>query len=370
MTFLIGIIGLGFLVFFHELGHFLCAKSFGVKVESFSVGMGPILFHKTFGGTDYRISLIPLGGYCAMKGEKDFQKAIENNLSEIEGSSDSFYGIHPLKRLLIAFAGPFANVLLAFIAFFTVALTGYTYYSAGCRVSMADEKYPELASRAHEAGMMTGDEILSINGQKMNDFSEIAIFISTHGGEDVAVEFLRNGETRQVTVKVDIDKENGSGKIGIVSDPTSVAAREYPRHTVPEAFAEGFSRCGETVMLTFKGISTLFKGINVMNAVSGPARITEMLGSTVSEGFSMDMRTGIVATLEFLALISISLFLTNLLPIPVLDGALILFAFAEFMSGRKINPKILYYIQFVGIAIIACLTIFALTGDFIYFMKK
>ena len=132
MSILWGIIGLGFLVFFHETGHFIAARIFGVKVNAFSIGMGPVLLHKTIKGTDYRISLIPLGGYCSMNGEKDFQKAIEENLETIPAEKDSFYGIHPLKRLLIAFAGPFANYLFSFLAFTVIALIGYTYYSAGC----------------------------------------------------------------------------------------------------------------------------------------------------------------------------------------------------------------------------------------------
>ena len=116
MKWLYGLLCLFFLVLFHEFGHFLAAKLFGVKVESFSVGFGPILLHRTINGTDYRLSLIPLGGYCGMKGEKEFQKAIEEKLPEIEAESDSLYGIHPFKRALIGFAGPFFNFILAVFA--------------------------------------------------------------------------------------------------------------------------------------------------------------------------------------------------------------------------------------------------------------
>ena len=86
MTVVIGILGLGFLVFFHELGHFIAARLFGVKVEAFSIGMGPVLAHKTFRDTDYRISLVPLGGYCSMKGEQEFREALDKNLKSIESS--------------------------------------------------------------------------------------------------------------------------------------------------------------------------------------------------------------------------------------------------------------------------------------------
>ena len=118
MSIIIGIIGLSFLVFFHELGHFIASRLCGVKVISFSIGMGPVLLHKTIKGTDYRLSLIPLGGYCGMKGEKDFIKALEENKKSIEGEPDSFYGVHPLKRMLISLAGPFNNLIFAVLADF------------------------------------------------------------------------------------------------------------------------------------------------------------------------------------------------------------------------------------------------------------
>ena len=97
MTVIYGLLGLSVIIFIHELGHFFVARFFGVHVESFSIGMGPVLLHKTVKGTDYRLSLIPFGGYCGMKGEKDFQTAMENKLDRIPAEKDSFYGVHPLS---------------------------------------------------------------------------------------------------------------------------------------------------------------------------------------------------------------------------------------------------------------------------------
>ena len=113
MTILWGILCLGIIVFIHEAGHFIAARYCGVTVESFSIGMGPVIWHKKIGMTDYRLSLLPLGGYCGMKGEKAFQQAIDEKLSYIPAEADSFYGVHPLKRICIAFAGPFANLFFA-----------------------------------------------------------------------------------------------------------------------------------------------------------------------------------------------------------------------------------------------------------------
>lgn len=370
MTVVIGILGLGFLVFFHELGHFIAARLFGVKVEAFSIGMGPVLVHKTFRYTDYRISLVPLGGYCSMKGEQEFREALDKNLKSIESSEDSFYGIHPLKRLVIAFAGPFFNMLFGILAFTIIAMIGYSYYSAGTKVSMADDIYPEMTSAAHRAEMQSGDTILSINGTSVNDFSEIAMLVSTHPDEDLEISFDRDGTIMTTIVHSELDKETGSGKIGIVSDKDSVVERRHEGKSFIPAVKEGVLQTFNVVVITIKSIRILFKGINVSNAVSGPVRITSMLGQTVKQGFEAGFKSGIISTLEFLSLISISLFLTNLLPIPVLDGGLILFAFIQSVAGKKPSPKLLYYIQLAGVGIIALLMMVALFGDILFILKK
>ena len=372
MTIVYGILGLGFLVFFHELGHFTAAHIFGVTVESFSIGMGPVLLHHTWGKTDYRLSLVPLGGYCGMKGEKDYQKALETNSKTIVADPDSFYGVHPAKRMLIGFAGPFFNLLFAFIAFFVIACMGYTYYSAGTTVSMTSDipEYSTFPSPAKDAGMMSGDTIISIDGKQMLDFSDVVTYIGTNPDKDVSIVVERNGVQKTFTVHTGFDKDSGSGKLGVVSDPNSVAARSYPARSFFPALAEGARQTGSMVALTFKSIGILFKGVNLTKTVSGPARITTMLGDTVKEGFSAGIHEGIVSTLEFLALLSVSLFIMNLLPIPILDGGLILFSFIEFIFHRRISPKVLYYIQFIGIAFLGALLVLALIGDIQYFIHK
>ena len=370
MTIVYGILGLGFLVFFHELGHFLAARLCGVKVESFSIGMGPVILHHRWGETDYRISLIPLGGYCGMKGEKDYQEALEKNLKEIKGDKDSFYGTHPFKRLLIAFAGPFNNLFFAFIAFSIIAMIGYTYYSAGTKVDMADEVYPGTASPAHEAGLESGDTITRINGKIMNDFTNISEIVTLNPDKDIEITVLRDEKEYTYTVHSLLDKSTGAGKIGIVGDTSSVASREYEARSFFPAIREGAVQTFSMTRATFKSIGILFKGVDLNNAVSGPARITTMLGDTVKQGFADSFKIGIVSTLQLLSFISISLFITNLLPVPILDGGLILFALIEIITHKKINPKVLYYIQFIGIAFIAAMLVLAVSGDLHYFIKR
>ncbi len=366
---IIGLIGLSFLIFFHETGHFLFARLLGIKVEAFSIGMGPVLLHKNIKGTDYRLSLIPVGGYCSMKGSEDFQEALENGYREIKGDKDSFYGAAPFKRLIVAFAGPFFNLIFTFMAMYIIACVGYTYFAAGRQVKMADEVLEGSKSSAHDAGMQSGDIILKINNKEMNDFYDIASYISIRGKETLLITVSRNNEILEIPVTVDLDKESGSGRIGIYSDPQSVIEREYPSHNFFTAWGEAFKQSADMINTTVKSFSLIFKGIDLTSAFSGPAGISSMIGETTIESFKGGFRTGLVTVLNLLAFISISLFFTNLLPLPLLDGGTILFALIEMLSRRKMPPKVLRNIQYAGIAVIALLFVLAIAGDIQYFIK-
>ena len=367
MRIVIGLICLCFLIFFHELGHFLVAKLFKIKVESFSIGMGPILFHKTIKGTDYRISLFPFGGYCGIKGEKDFQEALKNNYSKIEGEKDSMYGCHPFKRAAIGFAGPFFNFLFAFFAFTVILLTGYTTYSYSNKIIIASELDSSIQSQAGKAGLKTGDEIIKINNKKIEDFSDIIFEISKRPDEDIEISVLRDKEIIEFSVHSVLDKTSGTGKIGISAYTTTLLKKEIKSKNFFLAIKDGFLESLNTTFLTLKGIFTLFKGVDLKNQVSGPARVADMIGEVVSESATQGKKAVFINLLNFMALISISLFLMNLLPIPVLDGALILFALIEGIFRIRLHPKFYYYIQFIGIFIIIIIFIIGVSGDFIYF---
>ena len=453
MSIIYGLLGLGFIVFIHELGHFIAAKIFGVTVESFSVGMGPILLHKTIKETDYRLSLIPLGGYCGMKGQKDFQVALDEKLDSIKGDKDSFYGIHPFKRAIIAFAGPFFNFLFAVFAFFIISMVGYSYYTSQNKIILANEIYPEMESIASEAGLQTGDKIIAINNKETPYFTDIYEAISVSANQKIDLTIERNQEIFDIQVTPSLNKETGAGVLGIISwtDPlidfieenspaqkagiqigdlilkinddsikntveynnaiedldkfSMTVLRDGQEIFIPEvepkiiqneknestqksvgigfhaekiksktysffpAIINGFVEAGKTTALTFKSLGLLFQGIDLTKAVSGPLRITVMLGDTAKSGFSAGFSTGVVTVFNFLALISISLFIMNLLPIPILDGGLILFALIEAITKKQISPRIQYYIQFVGIAFILILFTFAMFGDISYIIN-
>ncbi|EID84541.1 putative membrane-associated Zn-dependent protease 1 [Treponema sp. JC4] len=305
-----------------------------------------------------------------MKGEKDFQKAIEENLNQIEAEPDSLYGVNPFKRALIGFAGPFFNFIFSVIAFSIIAGIGYTYYTYSNKITIATEIYPELHSAAAEAGIKSGDKIISVAGKKTENFNDLLVEISSRPDEDILIEVDRDGENLSFTVHSDLDKKTGSGKIGVVADSKNVIEVQTPEYGFFGAIGAGIKEAFNAVSLTLKSLTVLFKGVEVKNAVSGPARVTDMLGSTIKEGFAESAKIGIISTLSLLAIISVSLFIMNLLPIPVLDGGLILIALIELILHKKIKPKIQYFIQMVGIAFIVLIFLVGLSGDITYFTAK
>ena len=372
MTIVTGLLILSFLVFFHELGHFLAARLCGVKVEAFSIFMGPVLLHKKIGQTDYRLSLLPIGGYCQMKGEKEFTKAIEDGLGYVPGEKDSLYGTNPLKRALIGFAGPFFNLAFAFIACVIIAMMGYSYYTRSATIQIPEDL--NIASPARDAGIKSGDTITKIEGVQISDFSDIYEQVALKGDEDITVEVLRaNSEGMQETlafkVHTLINKKEGNGILGVMAGGEEIEKSVEPLPLFP-AIKAGFFNTMKILGMTIKGIGVLFKGVDITNAVSGPARISSMLGETAKEGFSEGMKTGWVVVLQFMSLISVSLFIMNLLPIPILDGGLILFAFIQAVTKKQIPPRIQYKIQAVGFAIILFLFLVGIGGDIKYFITK
>ncbi len=446
---LIGLIILSIMVFIHELGHFIAAKLCGVVVESFSIGWGPVLFKKKKGDTEYRISAIPMGGYCGMKGEKAFQQAIEENLPAIPKKEGELYGVHPFKRIIIAFAGPFANYISAVLALAIVSAIGSSYYTSSNKIAPVYYYNEADDSPAREADLRMGDVILSINGEKTETFADIVRLIVPEAKEEVRLEIEREGQILTKKLRPKLDPKTGAGIIGFYSfipleidsvKPSSSAELaglkkgdlimevngievantvdlnralgginektaelgilrdenkitktvnlirtengidlglniksikvETPGTGFFKSIVNGFVLTHKAFVLTFKSLGLLFKGVDFRQAVSGPVRITHMLGDVAAQGFKAGFLIGLSDILNFVSIISISLFIMNLLPIPILDGGLILFAFIEFIFRRQIHPKVLYYVQFIGIAFIGIVFIFALWGDIGYFLGR
>lgn len=372
MKWVIGLLCLIFLILFHELGHFIAAKLCGVKVESFSIGFGPVLLHKTIKGTDYRISLFPLGGYCGMKGENDFQTAIEEKLPYIKGEKDSLFGVHPLKRAFIGFAGPFFNFIFAIILASLINLIGFNYYSFSNQIRVYDD-VTELnfsSCPAKDAGLQNEDKIIKINNTEIINFQDIIKEVSTHPDENIEITVLRNNEILNFTAHTLLNKETGAGFLGIQNFDNTYLEFSSPKYNFFTAFGKGILDTFDYISITFKSIGLLFKGVNIKNAVSGPLRVTDLLGSTIQDSFKVSTKIGFINMFQILCIISISLFIMNLLPIPILDGGLILFALIEAIAHKKINPKFQYYIQYIGLAFIVVLFCIGMFGDISYFINR
>lgn len=446
---ILGILGLGVVVFIHELGHFTAAKIFKVKVLTFSIGWGPVLLRKKIGSTEYRLSAIPLGGYCGMEGETAYQRALEENLPEIPLEEGSLYSVNPLKRILIAVAGPLFNLLFAAFALIIYSSIPYTYYTTPSKIILAseyDSKYENFPANTY--GLETGDIIKKIDGKNVSNFDEITNLISINPGKELALEIDRNGQMKELTLVPKLNPETGTGEIGVYPyiqplirevEPDSKAMKaglkagdvvtalngvpvqntlqinriigesdvdfleikyldtensekittinldspddkkigitwEYITVTEKsqgffDSIFKGIKGTAQMTALTIKSLGLLFKGIDISKAVSGPLRITYMLGEVTSAGFSAGMSQGILVLMNFLAIINISLFIMNLLPIPVLDGGLVLLSLIELISQKKIKPKFMYYFQTVGAVIILTLIIFAFWMDISFFVK-
>ena len=216
MTIILGILALSVIIIFHEFGHFIAAKLCKIEVEAFSVGMGPVLLHKTIRGTDFRISLVPLGGYCTLKGENAFQNAIDADLPVIPKTKGTFYE-SPLKRMFIAFSGPFSNVIFSVIAYFIIALVGYSYQTTGTKIILANEIYPEISSAAENAGLHSGDEIPAINGKSIDNFQEMYTIIATNPNKKMDFTVLRDNQIYHFSLRPQLEKSSGAGKIGVLS---------------------------------------------------------------------------------------------------------------------------------------------------------
>lgn len=445
---MLGLIGLGIVVFVHELGHFIAARLSGIDVEAFSIGWGKPIFSKVFHGVEYRIGIFPVGGYCHMKGETEFKEALTNNDIAIPREPGTFYGASPLKRILTAFAGPFANVIFAVLVLSLVWAIGFDVQTLDNKIVLASEIEGKTFP-ADEAGLQTGDRIIAINGKPVSNYSEIQEQIAPNPGQTLQLLVERNGEQIPITVKPQLDTDTGAGRIGIYfwTDPVietvkagspaqlaglmkgdrivSVQGMPLPysvalykvlkdrpsilqlnierngeffnkelilsyddqgqtniglefktiryravARSIPEAFVKGASESWKTFTVSIKSLAVLFKGVNLSKAVSGPVRITYMVGDIAAEGFGQSFGAGFTAIASFLSLISISLCIMNLLPIPALDGGLIILFFIELITRKPLHPKAVYWFQMLGALFIFSLLIFSVFGDIMFLFGK
>ena len=340
------IIVLGVLIFFHELGHFIVARLFGVGVEKFSLGFGPRLFGKKIGITDYRISAIPLGGYVKMVGEEPDAEIDPDDIPF------SFTHKHVFKRIFIVAAGPLFNFLLAIIIFFGLFQISGTY------ILKASVGQVETGSPADKGGLERGDLILSIDGHKVKSWEDMSELISNSMGKTLSVSVRRGESTILVEITPVIKTmQNIFGEdldrymIGI-----SASGEAFQKNLNPlQAMAESIVQTYKITELTVLSVIKLIQGVIPAKTLGGPILIAQMAGQQA--------KAGTTNLFFFIAVISINLAILNFLPIPVLDGGHLLFFFIEAIKGSPVNTKMREIAQQAGIFVLIFLMILVFYND-------
>ena len=213
---ILGLLALSVVVFIHELGHFIAARLSGIEVEAFSLGWGKAIFKKKIGKTEYRISMLPLGGYCKMKGEHALVEALESKEKSIPLEEGAFYSASPIKRIAVALAGPFANFIFAGLVLATIYLIGYEEQTFENRIILASGY--DVSGKiwaADQAGLESGDRIISIDDKITENYNQIATILGTSAGKELIMQVERNSKYYNLSLIPELDKDSGAGKAGI-----------------------------------------------------------------------------------------------------------------------------------------------------------
>lgn len=211
---LLGLFAFSFIVFIHELGHMLAARRMGIVVTAFSIGWGKVLLRKTYKGIEYRLSLIPLGGYCKLQGESAYVDAWEKKEKSLDSQEGDFHYASPLKRIITAAAGPAANLLLAFVIFSFFWLIGYEQSSYSNRIVLASEINGETWP-ADAAGLQSGDRIITIEGERVHYFRDIQSAVATKPDQPLTLQYLRDDTAFSTTLTPSLNKSTGGALAGI-----------------------------------------------------------------------------------------------------------------------------------------------------------
>ncbi|QWK13697.1 MAG: RIP metalloprotease RseP [Aquificota bacterium] len=411
---------IGVLVWFHELGHFLMAKLFGVKVEIFSIGFGPVLFGKKLGETEYRISALPLGGYVKLYGEEE----------EIKDPR-AFSSKPGWQKILIAFGGPLFNFILAILLFAFIFAIGrevpkYSYEKPvvgyvvenslaqklgiregdlileinskrveswkdvekvvldnvlakewrvevlrdGKRISLylkerlngvssfgAEPLIPAVVgfvakdSPAFQVGIREGDKILKVNGKDVKGWYELVSYIRQSKGNPITLTIERKGVIEEKTVVPRMDGRSGTPILGIAPHIERVKVKE-PIH---KAFVEGVEKTYTLSLLSLKALWQLITGGLSIKTLGGPIAIAQLAGESAQQD--------ILPFIGMMAFISVQLAIFNLIPLPVLDGGLILLFLMESIRRKPLSPKFKEIWIKAGYAIIIALASFVMIND-------
>jgi regulator of sigma E protease len=345
--------------FFHELGHFLMARLCGIKVLVFSIGFGPEIagFNDRY-GTRWKISAVPLGGYVKFFGD-DNAASVPNQAAAASMSdadrNDSFMFQPVRSRAAVVAAGPIANFVLAIAIFAAIFMT------VGKQTTSALVDTVQPASAAEAAGFKPGDLVTAINGEKIESFSDMQRIVSISAGETLSIEVDRGGApvTLKATPQLKELKDNFGNvhRLGVLGISRSMSPGDVKTEKAGplRAVVMGAQETWFVVDRTLAYIGGVFVGREAADQLGGPIRIAQVSGQVATAGFT--------ALIHLTAVLSVSIGLLNLFPIPLLDGGHLLFYVIETIRGRPLSERAQEVGFRIGLAVVVMLMIFATFND-------
>ncbi len=330
MAFLSFIIVFGIVSIVHELGHFLTGKAFGFRILEFAIGFGPAILRRKKGETEYAVRVLPLGGLNRFDDGEDGR-----------GTDGRSFANKPYyQRFLVILAGSAMNILLA------VLLVSILFAFTGTPVISIADTIP--GSPAAESGFLKDDIILEIEGKAMLTSESIVAILSASDGQLVDITIDRNGAKQTISVTPELDPADGRAKIGIYMQQV------LKRKGVAASFSDGVRFLYEIIKLTVRALGEVATGRG-LDQISGPVGIAVASAEAA--------RNGIASFVLLIALISVSLGVFNLIPLPILDGGWLVFMTIERITGKKIPEKLMYSLKIAGIALFIALALYATYSD-------
>jgi regulator of sigma E protease len=349
-------------VFFHELGHFLVARWCGIRVLVFSLGFGPeIAGFNDRHGTRWKISAVPLGGYVKFFGDDNAastpDRAAAAEMTESE-KKDSFVNQPVASRAAVVAAGPIANFVLA------IAIFAGIFMVIGKQTATARVDTVQAGSAAEAAGFKPGDLVVAINSDKIDSFSDMQRIVSVSSGEPLKIVVERNGQPVSLTATPQLkeikDNFGNVHRLGVLGISRSMAAGDIKTQKVNPltAVVMGAQETWFVVDRTLSYIGGIFTGREAADQLGGPIRIAQVSGQMATAGFG--------ALIHLTAVLSVSIGLLNLFPIPLLDGGHLLFYGIEAARGRPLSDRAQEVGFRIGLAIVVMLMIFATFNDILH----
>ncbi|CUX30999.1 RIP metalloprotease RseP [Clostridium sp. C105KSO13] len=339
MGIFLAIILFSVIIIFHELGHFTLAKLNGIRVDEFSLGLGPTLIGKEIGGTMFSLKLLPFGGACMM-GEDD-----QDDKSEGSFNSKSVWA-----RISVIAAGPIFNFIMAFVL--SVIMVAWIGYDAPV-VDGVDKGYS-----AAEQGMQKGDVITELNGKNIHLWREVSLYNLMHTDADsVEVTYERDGQEHEATLEQrqlegDSFKRIGIRSSGVNTRPGVIKSLQYGGYTVKY-----------WIDYTFDSLRLLVTGQVGIKQMSGPVGIVDVMDDMYKESAPAGWSVVILNLMNISILLSANLGVMNLLPIPALDGGRLVFLIIEAIRGKRVSPEKEGMVHFAGFALLMVLMAVIMFND-------